>query len=86
MAKGISLEQLKVELDTEAQQKCAKQNNTIKSLNNKIQSLLEILIKKENSINALQNRCFALSKMELCLFCEFKENCSALKTFWKGAK
>jgi len=69
----MKLQELKVQLDTDAQQRCAAQEKTIKELH-------EQLVAKDNAIKALQNRCWALNGGVLCLWCGFKDDCK------RGAK
>jgi hypothetical protein len=83
MAKGMSLEKLKVELDTAAQEKCVELESANKSLNDKIELLIGELQKRSKDISSLQYRCLTLSHKNLCCFCTFKGNCSALKTIAK---
>lgn len=70
MAKGISLEQFKNQLDTDAQQRCLAQEKTIKELEAKIKT-------RENHIRILQNRCRVLSSGVFCDKCGMKDICKS---------
>lgn len=79
MAKGISLEQFKNQLDTDAQKRCLVQEKTIRELSSQVKSLNELLKDRDNLTTVLQNRCFALGGRVLCLFCGCKNTCTAYK-------
>lgn len=72
MAKGINLEEFKNQLDTDAQKRCAAQEETIRNLikQNKEQNI---------EINQLQNRCWALTRGVMCLVCRARDRCKAKK-------
>jgi hypothetical protein len=69
-AKGLSLEQLKSELETDAQKRCIAQENTIKDLH-------ETIKKQEKLIIQLENRCFVYTRGLACLFCSERNTCKA---------
>lgn len=75
MAKGISLDQFKSQLDTDAQKRCIAQENTIKELHSQVKQLRQLLEDRNIEIAALQNRCFVFQRGLLCGNCMIK-NCS----------
>ena len=77
MAKGISLEEFKSKLDTDAQSRCLNQEKTVKELYKQKEKLIELLKDKEVEITQLQNRCRTLSNGALCIFCGSKNTCKA---------
>lgn len=84
MAKGISLDEFKNQLDTDAQQRCTAQEKTIKDLyetvrvqEKTIKDLSETIVGEEDSIRILQNRCRSLSSGFLCDRCGMRNTCKS---------
>lgn len=72
MAKGLSLEEFKSQLDTDAQRRVRAQEETIKSLHAEIKDLRE---QRDKEAYFLFNRCMVQSKGFLCIFCGLKSRC-----------
>lgn len=70
MTKGISLEQFKNQLESNATKRCEAQEKTIKELHEQIKD-------KDEWIRVLQNRCYTLSYGALCGHCGGKDNCKS---------
>ena len=68
MGKGISLQQLKENLEGEAQTRCQAQEKTIKDLFEKIKE-------KNDIIRVLQNRCYVQTRGTWCTLCGMKSTC-----------
>jgi DNA-binding transcriptional MerR regulator len=77
LSKGMSLEQLKDQLEGDAQKRCAEQEKTIKSLIEQNKRFAETIQDQQKIIRAIQNRCRALTGGLMCLFCDFKQDCKA---------
>lgn len=75
MPKGISLEQFREQIETDASRRCIAQEKTIKELNEQIKSLTSQIDEEADDIRALSNRCFALSHGLLCIFCGMRKRC-----------
>jgi sensor histidine kinase YesM len=75
VAKGLSLEQFKDILDTEAQKRCREQENTIKNLIGQNKRLIELVKDKEKELVQMQNRCYAMTRGAICIFCNCKDSC-----------
>lgn len=71
MKNGINLEDLRSQLETDATKQNLVQEKTIKRLN-------WIISEKEKDIITLSNRCYALSKGSLCIFCMIKARCLSI--------
>jgi DNA-binding transcriptional MerR regulator len=79
LSKGMSLEQLKEQLEGNAQKRCAEQEKTIKNLIEQNKRMVDLIKDKETEIRQLQNRCYAISRGVLCVFCNIKHKCNAKK-------
>lgn len=79
MAKGLSLEQFKEKLDTDAQKRCIAQEKTIKELNAQVEQYKGLLKDRDKMIETLQNRCFAQTRGVICFFCGYKNTCNNYK-------
>ena len=71
----LSLEAFRTSLDSEAQQRCKAQEATIKNLHGQVKQLRELLTDREEDLRVLANRCWALSRGSLCLFCGMRGHC-----------
>lgn len=78
MSKGINLEELRSQLETDATKRSLVQEKTIIKQRNIISSLQDTISKKEHDITALSNRCYTLSKGSLCIFCMIKARCLSI--------
>lgn len=76
MAKGLSLIELKNELDTEAQKKVLKLEQMICELKEHNTNISEVLASRNKLIGQLQNRCKALTQGSLCMVCGLKNECN----------
>lgn len=70
--KGMNLDQLRTELDTEAQKRCRAQEKTIKEM--EVQ-----LIQRKDDTTFLANRCFVHTHGLLCSLCRMRDRCSCYK-------
>lgn len=81
MSKGISLDEFKNQLDTDAQKRCLAQEKTIHEQNEQLRRKTEYIEKQSKMIKALQNRCKAITFGQICIFCDMKHECTAKS--WK---
>lgn len=84
--KGISLQQMKEQLEGDAQRRCEAQEKTIKDLHYEIK-MKDVQIEKHlDTIRVLQNRCFAQTHGVICIFCEYRHECRSNFKNTRGAK
>jgi hypothetical protein len=72
----MDLNELKQQLDSDAQRRCKDleiENRNLKSAN---RSLLDLLKERDSSISGLQNRCYAFTRGTICHMCIIKIPCS----------
>lgn len=73
--KGMNLDQLRTELDTEAQKRCRAQEKTIKLMETEIKIMVEDAV-------CLFDRCFSHTSGKLCDICKITK-CPRRKTIVK---
>lgn len=75
MPKGISLEQFREQLETDAVRRNAAQEKTIKEQAEQIKSLRAIVLDKNHAVLMLSRRCKALTHGLICDCCDIKGHC-----------
>lgn len=81
----MNLEQLKQEFSNDYQERCEKQEITIKKLNYRIAEQKKFLAEFQTTIGQLQNRCYVMSQGTFCPMCGFKDTCTARREHIKIA-
>lgn len=71
MARGINIEDLRTQLESDATKRNVVQEKTIQEQINKIKILESNVVEYKQNFKALTNRCYVLSHGALCAFCEF---------------
>lgn len=77
MSKGMSMEEYREALSSEARTENEQLKKELSELKekytNEVQDLKNENIQLQSTVNALYNRCFAMTKGSLCAFCHFDE-------------
>jgi predicted RNase H-like nuclease (RuvC/YqgF family) len=76
----VKLDELRKELDSDARQRCETQEKTIKDLIAQNKHLLALLDDRQKDIEKLQNICLVATRGAVCLFCNFRNTCSARRS------
>ena len=85
MGKGLSLEQFKEQLETDATKRCAAQEKSIKELHETLKNRDEYIAALKHRIITLENKCYVGTRGVLCIFCTDKGVCKAHgRKLWKG--
>lgn len=66
----LKLAEFRQQLETDASRRADNQAKTIRELHEK-------LAEKDRAIRHLENRCYVLTRGTICLFCGYKDRCSA---------
>lgn len=70
----MNLNEFREALKSDATERCEEQEKTIKELHRQLKEKDEEIAKQKDDKRALMNRCKALTRGALCLFCTFQKN------------
>lgn len=79
MSKGMSLQQFKKALESDATIQVETQKKIINGLNKQIKEKEEKIKELENRFQIMCNRCMAHTQGLICLYCGYKEDCNMYK-------